>query len=217
MNRSVASALSAVAVSVFSAHAGAAVTAEFLPLPEQYGVGASVGFDAGGTNTKFGQTFLALTSGALESVVIGNLYHNSVANAAQQALHLDLYDVTDTGGLPAGAPLGGYDTPAASIPTDVFPLSPTLSYSGPTISIIAGRRYAFVVGTEFGVSVDFNAPYSMAGTFLDYADGSAIRADIGPFNEGFDFGFQVNVVIPAPGSLAMVGAFALAGLGRRRR
>lgn len=215
MNRVTMFVLSSGAMFGVSSVALGTVTAEFFP--NAYTVGASIGFAPNaGMNTKFGQSFLALTSGALENIVIGNLYHDSGGNMAQQPLRVDIFDVTDTGGLPTGAALGGWNTPASSIPVDTFPLSPTLSASGPTIPIIAGRQYAFVLGTETGVNVNFNPPYSIGGSFEQYASGSAIRVDVGPFNEDFDIGFQVNVVVPGPGTGAMITMLGLAGMRRRR-
>lgn len=218
MNRSITSVISAVAVSVLSAQAGAAVTAEFLPA--NYGVGANVGLDVGGTNTKFGQGFLAMTEGALESIQIGNLYHNSVGNAAMQPLHIALYDITgSTPGFahPLGPALCEWDVAAASIPADTFPLSPTFTYTGPTVSIIAGRSYAFVLGTAVGVNINFNGPYSVGGSFDGYSGGDALRADgADGFEQGWDLGFRVDVIVPAPGGLAAFGLLGLAGIRRRR-
>ncbi|MBL8747201.1 MAG: hypothetical protein JNK58_12705 [Phycisphaerae bacterium] len=200
------------------ATAGAAVTAEFLPPQDQYVVGANVGFDAGGSNTKFGQGFLAMTSGALDSLQIGILYHNSAANGAMQPLHIAFYDITDsTPGFahPLGPALCEWEVPAASIPADTYPYSPTFTYSGPTVPIIAGRSYAFVLGTAF--SVDFNAPYSVAGSFAGYDGGDALRADgADGFEQGWDMGFRVDVIVPTPGGLAAFGLIGLA-LARRRR
>ncbi len=212
---------SVVAASSFVAAADAAVTAEFLPALNEYGVGANVGFEnQPGANTKFGQGFLAMTSGALENIVVGILYHNSAGNAAMQPLHIALYDITDsTPGFahPLGAPLCEWDVAAASIPTDTYPYSPTFAYSGPNAWIIAGRSYAFVLGTAFGANVNFNGPYSVGGSFAGYAGGDALRADgADGFEQGWDLGFQVNVVVPTPATFTLAGLAAMTSIRRRR-
>ncbi len=213
------------AASAIAAHAGdSVVTAAYLP-PLPYNVGSSVGFSIQtGMNTKFGESFLATVSGAFDSLRIGNLYHNLTANALQQALQIRLYDVTDTNGLPTGPSIGGWDVPASQIAGNTFPYSPTFQYSGPIINIIAGRNYAFLLGTEIGVSVDFNSPYSVSAVVPGgYADGveltdhyRALGADPAA-NAGTDIPFQVNVILPAPAGVAAFGMLAIAGAARRRR
>lgn len=203
-----------------AANAGA-ITAEYVPVGT-LDVGFSVGFNNGpGFNTKVGQSFLATTSGAFESLRLGDLYHSAAANVLQQALQIRIYDVTDTSGLTTGAPIGGWDVPASEIPADVFPLSPTFQYTGPTISIIAGRQYAFLIGTEVGVNVNFNAPYGLGGKFGNqFAGGSVVTLHSPSFpgsNSDIDIPFQVTVVVPSTSAVGAFGVFAMAGLARRRR
>lgn len=221
MDRSFVSACTAGLLLGLGSTGHAAVTAEFLPPLDNYTVGASVGLDTGnGGNTKFGQGFLAMTEGALESIHIGILYHHSPANGAAQPLHIAVYDITDsTPGVahPLGTALCEWDVPAAEITGDTWPYSPTFTYSGPTVPIIAGRSYAFVLGTAFGVNVGFNSPYSVSGSFAGYSGGDALRADgADGFEQGWDMGFRVDVIVPTPSGLAAFGLIGLAGARRRR-
>lgn len=215
------------AVSTIAARAGGppTVTAEYLPAA-QYNVGMSVGLSfQNGMNTRFGQSFLALVSGAFDSLKIGNLYHNLDVNTLGQALQIRLYDVTDTGGLPSAPPIGGWDVPASTIAGNTYPYSPTFQYTGPIINIIAGRNYAFLIGTAVPASdANGNSPYSVAGvTPGGYADGAVLtdhyRAlGIAPSaNAGTDIPFQVSVIVPAPAGAAAFGMLAIAGAARRRR
>ncbi len=64
------------------------------------------------------------------------------------------------------------------------------------MSIIAGRSYAFVVGTAVGVNIGFNGPYSVGGSFDGYSGGDALRADgADGFEQGWDLGFRVDTEI----------------------
>ncbi|MDX2114755.1 MAG: hypothetical protein SFZ24_03930 [Planctomycetota bacterium] len=210
--------MSSVVLAASSSLAGAGAiepTAQYFPV--SYNGALLLGLDLNGTNTSFGQSFLALTSGALHSIQIGEFFHSEAGNVAQQALRINFFDVTDTGGMPAGAPLRSWSVPASEIPLNVL-LSPEFVYTGQPMPIIAGRRYAFSLGTAFGTNVNFNAPYSVGGSFGDpYVDGSGLRIDIGPFDAGLDVGFRVNVNVPGPGALCTFGLAGAAALRRRRR
>ncbi|MCE9619590.1 MAG: hypothetical protein K8R92_06750 [Planctomycetes bacterium] len=170
-----------------------------------FGVGLTVGASS---NTAWGQTFLSHATGLLQNVSIGY-----IGSSGFQDITLTIW--TTDGGNPDVAmaarslhpsQLGGYPNPS------IF------DFSDDPIWILDGQNYMW----SLSVASADDGMQGIAASYLGgYTEGSlkvSFNGAAGPWNSGYQYSvpFEVNTVIPAPGTAALLGLSGLLTSRRRR-